>query len=214
MHRKAPRYWLFEKQKLYKHSYTGPYLLCVHLEVVGPLLKELHEGICRSHTGGRSLAHRALTQGYWWSSMQKASQDHVRKCDQCQRYAPDIHQPRGVLNLLSSPWPFGQWSLDIVGLFPQATGNQRWLFVETNYFTKWVEIEPLANIRVVDAKRFIQRNIITKFGVLHTLISDNGLQFDNKAFQRYCGEQGIRNSYFTPTYPQGNGQAEDRGRDC
>ena len=69
MHRKAPRYWLFEKQKLYKHSYTGPYLLCVHLEVVGPLLKELHEGICMSHTGGRSLAHRALTQGYWWSSM-------------------------------------------------------------------------------------------------------------------------------------------------
>ena len=81
MRRKAPCYRLSEKQKLYKHSYTGPYLLCVHQEVVGPLLEELHEGICGSHTGGRSLAYRALTQGYWWSSMQKASQDYVRKCD-------------------------------------------------------------------------------------------------------------------------------------
>ena len=61
MHRKASRYWLFEKQKLYKHSYTGPYLLCVHPEAMRLLLEELQEGICGSHTRGRSLAHRALT---------------------------------------------------------------------------------------------------------------------------------------------------------
>ena len=59
----------------------------------------------------------------------------------------------------------------------------------------------------MDAKRFIWRNI-TKFGVPHTLISDNSLQFDSKAFQRYCGDLGIRNRYSTPAYPQGNGQAE------
>ena len=40
------------------------------------------------------------------------------------------------------------------------------------------------------------------------MISDNGLQFDSKAFRRYYGELGIRNRYSTPTYPQGNGQAE------
>ncbi|XP_075633775.1 uncharacterized protein LOC142606280 [Castanea sativa] len=61
VHRNAPRYWLSKEQKLYKRSYLGPYLLGVHLEVVEPILEELHEGICGSHTGGRSLAHRALT---------------------------------------------------------------------------------------------------------------------------------------------------------
>ena len=60
----------------------------------------------------------------------------MRKCDQCQRYAPNIHQPGGVLNLISSPWPFAQWGLDIVGLFPQAKGNRRWLLMGTDYFTK------------------------------------------------------------------------------
>ena len=54
-------------------------------------------------------------------------------------------------------------------------GNRRWLFVRTDYFTKWVEVEPLANIRDVDAKKFIWRNIVTRFEVPHTLISDNGL---------------------------------------
>ncbi|XP_075662927.1 uncharacterized protein LOC142632392 [Castanea sativa] len=71
--RSALRYWLSEEHKLYKLSNSGPYLLCVHLEAVEPLLEELHEGICGSHTGGRSLAHRAMTQGYWWPNMQKAS---------------------------------------------------------------------------------------------------------------------------------------------
>ena len=54
--RKAPRYWLSEEQKLYKRSHSGPYLLCMHPEVVEPLLEELHEGICGSHIGG-SLCH-------------------------------------------------------------------------------------------------------------------------------------------------------------
>ena len=58
----------------------------------------------------------------------------------------------------------------------------------------------------MDAKKFILRNIVTRFGVPHTLILDNGLQFDSKAFRKYCGELGIRNGYSTPAYPQGNGQ--------
>ena len=40
------------------------------------------------------------------------------------------------------------------------------------------------------------------------LISDNGLQFDSKAFRRYCCELGITSRYSTSAYPQGNGQAE------
>ena len=62
--RKVTSYWLSKDHKLYKRSFSGPYLLCVHPELTESLLEELHEGICGSHTGGRSLAHRAITQGY------------------------------------------------------------------------------------------------------------------------------------------------------
>ena len=107
--------------------------------------------------------------------MQKEAQEYVKKCDQCQRFAPNIHQPGGVLNPFSNPWPFAQWGLDIVGSFLKAIGNKRYLLVCTDYFTKWVEAEPLANIRDVDVKRFIWKNIVTRFGVPYVLISDNGL---------------------------------------
>ena len=87
--------------------------------------------------------------------MQKEAQEYVKKCDQCHRFVPNIHQLGGVLNRLSSPSLFAQWGLDIVGHFPKAAGNKRNLLVSINYFTKWVEVEPLANIRDVDAKKYI-----------------------------------------------------------
>ena len=82
------------------------------------------------------------------------------------------------------------------------------MLVGTDYFTKWIKVEPLANIRDVDAKKFVWKNIITRFGVLHSLISDNGLQFNSKSFILYCSELGITNRYSTLAYSQGNGQAD------
>ena len=82
------------------------------------------------------------------------------------------------------------------------------MLVGTNYFTKWVEAESLANIRDVDAIKFVWKNIVTQFGVPYSFVSDNGLQFDSKSFKRYCCELGITNRYSTLAYPQGNRQAE------
>ena len=134
--RKTPRFWLSKDRKLYKCFFSGPYLLCMHLEASELLLEELHKGVCGSHTGGRSLSHRAFTQGYWWPGMQKEAQEYIKKCNQCQRFMPNIHQPRGVLNPLSSPWPFAQWGLDIIGPFSKAVGNKKYLLVCIDYFTK------------------------------------------------------------------------------
>ena len=86
--RKASRFWLSEDQKLYKRSFSSPYLLCIHPEAVELLLEELHEGICGSHIGGKSLSHRALTQGYWWPNMQREIQEYMKKYDNTK----DLHQ--------------------------------------------------------------------------------------------------------------------------
>ena len=77
-----------------------------------------------------------------------------------------------------------------------------------DYFTKWAKAEALANIRDVDVKKFVWKNIITRFGVPNSLISDNGLQFDSRAFREFCNNLGIKNKYSFPVYPQSNGQVE------
>ena len=67
--RKASWFWRFDDQKLYKRSFLGLYLLYMHPEASKLLLEELYEGICGSHTRGRFLSHKAITQGYWRPNM-------------------------------------------------------------------------------------------------------------------------------------------------
>lgn len=99
----------------------------------------------------------------------------MKKCDRCQIHAPILHQPKGNLNPVFNPWPFAQWGLDIIGPFPRASRNRKYVIVATNYFTKWAEAEVLANIKDMDVKRFVRKNIITRFRVPQALMSDNGL---------------------------------------
>ena len=117
-------------------------------------------------------------------------------------------QPAGRLNPVSSPWPFAQWGLDILDPFPRATGNRRFVLVAVDYYTKWAEAKALANIRDIDVKNFVWKNIVTRFRVPNSLVSDNGLQFDSKVFRAFCNDLSIKNKYSTPTYPQSNGQAK------
>ncbi|XP_075670444.1 uncharacterized protein LOC142640256 [Castanea sativa] len=77
-----------------------------------------------------------------------------------------------------------------------------------DYFTKWIKAEALANILDVDVKKFVWKNIVTWFGVPESLVSVNGLQFDSKAFCKYCSDLSIKNRYSTPAYPQSNNQAK------
>ncbi|XP_028091378.1 uncharacterized protein LOC114291717 [Camellia sinensis] len=71
---KSARFWISPSGKLYRRSYLGPYFLCVHPNLVENVLYEIHDEICGCYVGRRSLAHRALTHGYWWPRMQQDAQ--------------------------------------------------------------------------------------------------------------------------------------------
>ena len=91
----AAWYWLSANCKLYRRSFGGLYLLCLHHEKVSELLTELHDEVCGSHVGGCLLAHRAMTQGFWWPQMQNDATEYVCKCEQCQKHAfnPSASRP-------------------------------------------------------------------------------------------------------------------------
>ena len=61
----------------------------------------------------------------------------------------------------------------------------KFLVVGIDYFTKWVEVKPLAKIT-----------------------QQNGRQFDNTPFREFCEQLGIRNHYFLPENPKVNRQTE------
>ena len=80
--------------------------------------------------------------------------------------------------------------------------------VVVDYFTKWVEDEVLASITPMKIKEFVYRNIICRYGVPHTIISDNGKQFDSNEVKEICDKLQIKKLFSLVVWPQANGQVE------
>ena len=99
-----------------------------------------------------------------------------------------------------------------MGPFPTALRQLKFLVVGIDYFTKWVEAEPLATITEKSIRTFVWKNIICRYRIPRVLVSDNGKQFDNSAFRNFCSELGIQNHYSSPAHPQANGQVEVTNR--
>ncbi|KAL0445645.1 UNVERIFIED_CONTAM: hypothetical protein Slati_1692400 [Sesamum latifolium] len=131
---------------LYKRGFSSPMLKCVNPDKAKYVLREIHEGSCDNHSGGRSLANKVLRQGYYWPTLLKDALSLVRKCSPCQRHGNYQHNPATFMKTVESPCPFDMWGMDIVGKLPRATGQREYLIVAVDYFTKWVEAEPLTKI--------------------------------------------------------------------
>ncbi|KAK2999841.1 hypothetical protein RJ639_023777 [Escallonia herrerae] len=197
---------------LYKKSFSLPYLKCLTPKEADYALQEVHEGICGQHLGGRNLAHKILRQGYFWPGMQRDAIKFTKRCDQCQKFAPLTHTPAAPLSILTSPIPFAMWGMDILGPFPMATGQRRFVIVAIDYFTKWTEAEPLATITASKCEEFFWKNVVCRFGVPKILITDNGKQFDNSNFRSFCEGLSICLRFTSVAHPQSNGQTENMNR--
>jgi len=143
------------KDILYKKGFSQPYLRYLTTEEANYVMSEVHEGICGSHSGSRSLVHKLIREGYYWLTMQKDTQAYVKTYNKCQRFSNIIRQPTEELTPMTALWPFAQWRLDIMGLFPTVVRQLKFLVVGINYFTKWVEAEALATITEKSVRNFV-----------------------------------------------------------
>ena len=63
------------------------------------------------------------------------------------------------------PWPFRGWAVDVIGkISPPSLKGHRFIILATDYFTKWVEVEPMQTITQNTIIKFL-KNIVYRFGI-------------------------------------------------
>ena len=150
------------------------------------VMREIHEGSCGNHSGARSLAQKVLRNGYYWPTVVRDTNTLTESCNECQRFSNIIRSPSSNASPIPIACPFDKWGIDIVGPFPKGKGQKKFLIVAIEYFSKWVEAEPVETIteaRIID---FLWKNIICRFGLPRVLISDNGTQFCGQKIKDFC----------------------------
>uniref|UniRef100_A0A2N9H4E1 Uncharacterized protein n=1 Tax=Fagus sylvatica TaxID=28930 RepID=A0A2N9H4E1_FAGSY len=196
-----------------ENGFHGDPLRCLSLAESQTVMKEAHSGECGEHQGKKRLYQLLLTLGYYWPTMKKDTADFVKSCHTCQLQANLIHTHPTSLQNMATPWPFHTWGLDLIGPINPSSGGYIWILVATEYFSKWVEAAiPLRKATGAAVANFIREHIITRFGIPHKIISDNGTPFVNKNVKEVLEHYRIKHRRSTPYYPQGNGQAEATNR--
>ncbi|RDX97002.1 Gypsy retrotransposon integrase-like protein 1, partial [Mucuna pruriens] len=207
MVKEAAKYTLVG-QRLYRRGFAFPLLKCLDKEEAEYAMKEVHEGICGTHIGGQALASKIARAGYYWPTLKSDCMSYVKRCDKCQRFAEEHKAPPEKLYAITSPWSFCKWGVDILGSFPLASGQIKFLIVAVDYFTKWIEAEPVAVISAKRVKKFLWKKIICRFGLPAEIVSNNGTQFASKTTTKFCKGLGIKQIFTSVEHSQTNGQAE------
>ena len=96
----------------------------------------------------------------------------------------------------------------MIGKLPKSSkGGHVFLLVAVDKFTKWIEAMPVTNQKGKTAVKFFE-SIVYRFGVPHSIITDNGSNFISEEFQNFCEGLGINITYASVAQQQTNGQVE------
>ena len=76
-------------------------------------------------------------------------------------------------------------------IHPPPEKGHHFILAARNYFSKWSEAVPLAEVKADTIVNFVKDNIIYRFGVPKRLYHDNGPQFSNEIFFRFYDKYGI-----------------------
>ena len=107
---------------------------------------------------------------------------------------------------------FDVWVMDFMGPFPPSFGNL-YILLAVDYVSKWVEAITCPRNDANTIVRFVQRNILNRYGAPRTIISDEGSHFDNNLCARLLSRYGVRHAMGLAYHPQSNGQAEISNRE-
>ncbi|XP_059289187.1 uncharacterized protein LOC132042676 [Lycium ferocissimum] len=133
----------------------------------------------------------------------------VHKCHKCQIHGDLIKVPPTELNAMTSPWPFAAWGMDVIGPMEPATSNKyRFILVAIDYFTKWVEVASYSSVTKKVVTNFVRNNIICRFGIPKSIITDNGANLNSHLMKDMCAQFRITHRNSTAYRPQMNGAVE------
>ena len=153
-----------------------------------------------------------MRAGYYWPELFKDCYAWSKKCVKCALFVGKEKFSAMPLQPVQVSQPFMKWGLDFIGPInlPSSAGH-RWVLTATDYFTRWTEAVALKDSNESAVLNFYE-DIVTRFGVPESIISDNALAFVGFKITDWAVKHGIYLSTSSNYYPQGNGLAESTNK--
>jgi len=170
--------------------------VCIPKEMRTETLKAIH----KSHLGVVNCKKRAR-ELVFWPGMNKQIEDLIGKCSACLMHRKmSQKEPMIIQPVPELPW--SKVGMDLCEL----EGNNYLIIVD--YFSNFIEVAPLQrDTRTSTILKHIKQNV-ARYGIMDSIISDNGPQFTSAEFREFIEKYGITHITSSPLHQQTNGLAE------
>jgi hypothetical protein len=192
---------------LYRQDANGMMMKCISREEGIESLKDIHKGVCGSHSSWCSIVGKAFRHRFYWPTVKDDAMQVVRKCKDCQLFQKQMTKHVNPLRPINISWPFAVLGIDIVAILPRAPSGFRYLFIKVDTFTKWMKAMLAVNITHEAAVKFLQ-SILYRFGVPMRVLTNNSIQFKGAKFVRCCVDFSIQHHTSSAVHMQTYEQVE------
>ncbi|KII60797.1 Retrovirus-related Pol polyprotein [Thelohanellus kitauei] len=103
---------------------------------------------------------------------------------------------------------FEMWELDFTGPLPMTKRGNKYIMVCVDHYSKWIEAAAIPDISAETAARVLFTQVVSRFGVPKTILTDQGTAFESKLFTHLCQHLGIEKLRSTAYHPETNGLVE------
>ena len=154
-----------------------------------------------------------LRSSYFWPTIFKETFEHVHTCHICQTSANRERHPAMPLQLVFEVRPFAKWGLDFIGpVNPPSSTGHTFILIATDYCTHWIEVEIFRNCMAKVVIDFMEEHIVTRFGILFSLVCNNGSAFALVFLTQWALENQVIIKFSSNYCPQGNGVVESTNK--
>ncbi len=170
------------------------------------LMSQMHEDLGHVEEQ-RTLAE--IRRKYFWHHRTEDVKTVVRSCQQCQLVRSEGSIRSGDERLKSIPICdlFHRVALDTARPLPETKAGTKYILVAIDHYSKWCEAKAVVDHSAKTASKFLEDDIICRYGVPKFVLIDNGGEWAAE-FEIMCENYGIQHQRTTPQWPQCNGIAE------
>lgn len=198
---------------LYWKDPGGVLLNCLVEDKTQQVMYDFHKGDCGGHLFQKTMENKVFRVGYYQLTLFFDVYKTAMSCHECQVF----QGKRKFLPLPLKPVevnaPFQQWGLDFIEeIHPTSSTQHKWILIETDYFTKWIEAIPTRQDTNTVIIQFLESNILSCFSCPNKIITNNAAAFKSKRMIEFCNKYNITLGHSTTYYPQGSGFVESSNK--
>ena len=157
---------------------------------------------------GQNQTIDTISKRFYWPKNGSDIKNYVRSCLSCQMRKANPFKPAGYMEYIEVNYPFEKIRIDLLGPFPKATTNARYIIVALDYLTKWAETAALDSGSAEDVTAFFVTNLVLRHGAPKSIISDRRKCFVFELNQKILKLLDTEHLTTTSYHPQTNGLCE------